>query len=313
MRKFILNLLLFSIITGAAILSVFLLANGTTDPYYLKLTTPAQQSLIIGTSKAAQGLQPSIFDEIIYPGKQKHFYNYSFSLDDSPFGPVYLQSIQKKLSPETKDGIFVVTVDPWSLSGGKDESGGSEHFRDANGCLSGLPSVTMDPNIFYLLNSYNNSYYQILVNYKFQKREFLKRDGWLEIRVPMDSNSVRKRTAGKVGFYQDEMLKRYTFMPERFDYLIKTIEFLQKHGEVFMVRLPVTEGIFEVDDAAMPDFDNKMEDISLKYNIPYMNYRVRPHVYDYTDGNHLYKTSGEVVSKEIASWILEEQAKKKNK
>lgn len=310
MRKFILNLLLFSILLGAAILFVFLLANGSTDPYYLKLTTPVQQSLIIGTSKAAQALQPSIFDEIIYPEKQKHFYNYSFSLDDSPFGPVYLQSIQKKLAHDAKDGIFVVTVDPWSLSGGENEIADTLQFRDAKGCLSGLYSVTMNPNIFYLLNSYSNSYYQILVNYKFQKREFLKKDGWLEIRVPMDSNSVKKRTAGKVGYYKDEMLKRYTFMPERYDYLIKTIKFLQQHGEVFLVRLPVTEGIFEVDDAAMPDFDSKMEDISKKYNVPYLNYRTRPHEFEYTDGNHLYKTSGAVVSEEIANWILEQQTKK---
>jgi hypothetical protein len=310
MRKFILNFLLFSILIGAAVSFVFLLANGNTDPYYLKLTTPVQQSLIIGTSKAAQGLQPSIFDEIIYPGKQKHFYNYSFSLDDSPFGPTYLQSIREKLDPNTKDGIFIVTVDPWSLTGGENEIADTLQFRDANGCLSGLYSVTMNPNIFYLFNSYSNSYYQILVNSKFQKREFLKKDGWLEIRVPMDSNSVMKRTAGKVGFYEETMLNNYKFSPLRLNYLEKTIEFLQKHGTVYIVRIPVTEGIFAVDDKFMPDFDEKMEHLSKKYNAPYLSYRNRPHVYDYTDGNHLYKTSGAVVSAEIANWILEQQAKK---
>lgn len=311
MRKFILNLLLFSILIGAAISSVFILANGNTDPYYLKLTTPTQQSMIVGTSKAAQGLQPSIFNEIIYPDKQKHFYNFSFSLDDSPFGPVYLQSIQKKLAPDTKDGIFVVTVDPWSLSGGENEIADTLQFRDANGCLSGLYSVTMNPNVFYLLNSYSYSYYQILVNYKFQKREFLKKDGWLEIRGPMDSLSVAKRTDGKVAYYKETMLNTYKYSPLRFEYLERTIAFLKKHGQVYIVRIPVTEGIFLVDDLFMPDFDLKMEQLSVKYDAPYLNYRNRPHVYDYTDGNHLYKTSGAVVSAEIANWILEEQAKKK--
>jgi len=310
MKKFLISLALFTFLSFAIFYAVFAIANGSTEPYYLKLTTPLQESMILGTSKAAQGLQPEIFTEVIYPEMKKHFYNYSFSLDDSPFGPAYLESIKKKLKPGTTDAIFVLTVDPWSLSGGENELGGIENFRDADGCLAKISIVDMNPNIDYLINAYKYSYYRILMNYKLQKHEFLKKDGWLEIKVPMDSASEAKRTAGKVGFYRNEMLNKYKFMPERFDYLVKTIEFLQQHGKVYLVRLPVTEGIFEVDDEAMPDFDEKMELLSKKYNVPYLSYRTRPHDFDYTDGNHLYKTSGAVVSAEIANWILEQQAKK---
>ena len=56
-----------------------------------------------------------------------------------------------------------------------------------------------------------------------------------------------------------------------------------------------------------------MEQLSKKYNAPYLSYRKLPHKFDYTDGNHLYKTSGAVVSAEVANWIKEEQAKKDDK
>lgn len=300
-------MLIFSILSVAGIYAVFALANGNSDPYYLKLTTPLQQSMILGSSKAAQGLQPSVFNEVIYPDNNKHFYNYSFSLDDSPFGPEYLKSIKKKLDPSTKDAIFVITIDPWSLSGGKEEITDTLQFREADGCLANSRSVTMSPNIFYLLNAYNPSYYQILLSLKLQKREFLKKDGWLEIRVPMDSVSVKKRTIVKVQYYVETMLNEYNFSPTRLEYLAKTIEFLQKHGTVYLVRLPVTEEIFAVDDQYMPDFDSKMMHLADKYNLQYYNYRTQDHVFDYTDGNHLFKTSGEVVSRQLSEWILKNQ------
>jgi hypothetical protein len=311
MRDFIIKILIFSAICGAVIFAVFALANGKSDAYYLKFTTPKQHSFILGTSKAAQGLQPEIFNEIIYPEKKLYFYNYSFSLDDSPYGPVYLESIEKKLDPSTKNGIFVLTVDPWSFSSLKSKSPDSLRFYEIDGILGGLGCVAMNPNIFYFINSYQYSYFQIILNLKTQKREFLKTDGWLEIRVPMDSISINERTKNKVQFYEENLISRSEFSNARFDYLIKTIAFLQQHGTVFLVRLPVTEKIFRVEDQFMPDFDKKMGQLSEMYNIPYMNYRKLPHVYDYTDGNHLYKTSGAVVSAEIANWILEEQAKKK--
>ena len=93
MKKFILRVILFSTILSAGFLSVFLFAGGKSDSYYLRFTSPRQHSMIIGTSKAAQDLQPSIMDPIVFPDEKDAFYNYSFNIIDSPFGYIYLKSI----------------------------------------------------------------------------------------------------------------------------------------------------------------------------------------------------------------------------
>ncbi|HEY9115147.1 MAG TPA: hypothetical protein VIN10_10640, partial [Bacteroidales bacterium] len=198
MREFITKVIIFSAICGAVIFAVFAFADGKSDAFYLKFTTPRQHAFILGTSKSAQGLQPEIFNEIIYPENESHFYNYSFSVADSPYGPVYLESIKRKLDPSTKNGIFVLTVDPWSISSMKEDTANGVYFGEEKGVLSNLRCVSMNPNIFYFLNSYQSSYFQIILNSKTQKREFLKKDGWLEIRVPMDSASVLERTNVKL-------------------------------------------------------------------------------------------------------------------
>ena len=44
---------------------IVLKADGNLDPFYIRFTTPKQKNMILGTSRAAQGLQPSIFDNVL--------------------------------------------------------------------------------------------------------------------------------------------------------------------------------------------------------------------------------------------------------
>ena len=115
MKKFLLNASIFSALLTGSILAVFFIADGRSDSYYTRFTTGTQHSLVIGTSRAAQGINPQVLDEIIYKNNEHHFFNYSFSLFDSPFGPAYYKSITKKLNPVVTDGIFIIAVDPWSV------------------------------------------------------------------------------------------------------------------------------------------------------------------------------------------------------
>ena len=50
----------------------------------------------------------------------------------------------------------------------------------------------------------------------------------------------------------------------------------------------------------MPDFDQKMDSLSNEYKTPYFNFILDSEKYRYTDGNHIYKQSGKVLSEEIA-------------
>lgn len=305
MKRFLIQVFLFSVLLLAGMLVVFLLANGKSDAYYVRFTTPRQSSLILGTSRAAQGLQPSVFNEIIYKNKAQQFFNYSFSLIDSPYGPAYYESIKRKLDPNTGDGIFIVTVDPWSISDTAADQNNADDLIENKSFISKTKYVNLNPNLFYLIKSYNEPYINIIRKWNSTTALNLHKDGWLEVDAPMDSVHVAKSLAAKLAFYRKNYLPAYKFSDLRLNYLSKTIKFLQQHGKVYLVRLPVHQSMFTIENELMPDFDDKINAIARDENIPYLNFSLIENEYQYVDGNHLYKTSGKEVSAIVARWIAE--------
>lgn len=98
MIKFIVKTLSFSLVISILFLWICSNADGYTDPFYMRFTTSKQNSLILGTSRAAQGLQPKFFDSIL----KETILNYSFTVAHSPFGKTYLRSIKKKMDLNSK-------------------------------------------------------------------------------------------------------------------------------------------------------------------------------------------------------------------
>jgi hypothetical protein len=307
MTKFIINVSVFSALLMAGILGVFFIADGKSDSYYSRFTTSLQHSLIIGTSRAAQGLQPSVFNEVLYKDKAHHFFNYSFSLIDSPFGPAYYESIKRKLNPNVKDGIFIIAVDPWALSSTNEDPNDSLHFIENKRFIGKTKFVDINPNIPYLVESYAEPYINIIRKWRGFADLYVHKDGWLEVVVSMDSTAVAERLENKIKDYRANFLPRYKFSSVRQNYLVKTISFLQNHGNVYLVRLPVQQSILDIENELMPDFDEKINNIAGKLDVKYLNFKLMENKYQYVDGNHLYQSSGREVSYKIANWIAEKK------
>jgi len=303
MKKFLLHTTIFSIPILAVVLAVFYIANGKTDAYYLRFTTPQQQNLILGTSGAAQDLQPEIINPIVFKNTQQHFFNYSFSFFDSPFGPAYFESIKRKLDPATKDGIFIIAVNPWSIAKKKNELDNPENFSENKRFIAKTKLVNLNPNIPYLVQSYSEPYINIIRKWKDSSDMVLHKDGWMEIDAPMDSASVLKHRNNKVKEYLQDYLPVYEFSGERYGSLRELITFLQNHGKVYLVRLPIHPVMFEIEDKVMPDFDDKIISLAAACKVPYLNFKKMDNHYQYVDGNHLYKASGKEVSDSVATWI----------
>ena len=295
MKKFLIESSLFSVAIIASVYFVFLQADGKSDPFYLRTTTPKQSSLILGTSKAAQGLMP----EFINPYLETDIYNFSFTVAHSPFGPAYLSAIEKKLDPRTKDGIFIITVDPWSISSDGIDPNDENQFGESKSFMGTLSSFSSKPNVSYILNSYGDNYIKILLN--FSQME-VHDDGWLEVFPPMDSTSVKNRIAENIQ-EQKTKLKNYKFSQTRFEYLKKTIETLKTHGKVYLVRLPVDNRIAAIEARLLPDFDKKIDELAKSEAVPYLNLMNSDTKFTFTDGIHLYKDSAKDVSAEVGKWI----------
>ncbi len=297
MKKFILLSIGFVLATLICFLAILSTANGRTDPFYIRFTTPPQENLIIGTSRAAQGVVPSVLKDKL----GVDMFNYSFTILQSPFGPTYLNSIKKKLKENTTNGTFIITVDPWSISSSYKDPNNVAFFKESELCLGNTHYVNMNPNFDYLINNMKGEYLSILT--KRNHEALLHEDGWLEVSPNMDAAVVAQKTNNLIAKYQEHGLNNNKFSALRFEYLIKTIDFLKAHGQVYLVRLPVHPRMMEIEEQLMPDFNAKLNEISTLtegyYDLTYLNDSVL-----FTDGNHLYKESGKYVSAVLADWIL---------
>lgn len=312
MKFFILKTILFLLFPGIVLIAAFFVADGVTDEFYMRFTTPRQKSMVVGTSRAAQGIQPYVIDSVFNAGNHKlNLFNYSFTVAHSPYGPAYYKSIRKKLDESSLTGKFIVAVDPWSISSKAQNPNDSSIFPENNLSVGKTKCIDCYPNFEYLTNSYSKPLLMVfvdklLVALKMEGKEslLLHKDGWLEVTVSMDSMEVRKRIEKKVSDYEKNELPYYHFSSLRYEYLKKTIDLFQKHGDVYLVRLPVSKRMKDLDDRMLPEFDSVISSLAKSRNIPYLNFCLSSEDYKYTDGNHLYKESGYVLSKKIGELML---------
>ena len=294
MTRFIVNFVLFISALAGSICFIMYQADGYSDPYYLKFTTPKQGSLIIGTSKALQGLNPDPMKEIL----DKGIYNYAFDISKSPFGPKYLESIKRKLSSKSRHGIFIITVDCWSIYSKRDDPNDIQNFSENNTCVGEMTVVDQFPNFYYLSNYMSGKYHKILSR---PAVTFLHDNGWLEVSLDLDSISVARRTKTTLLEYE-KYAEEYRFSKVRLDYLVQTINYLDDFGDVYLVRLPISPQLMQIENRLAPNFSNLMQ-LPAKRSCGFLDLTDKNSLFSYTDGVHLSKESGQIVSIEIAKWI----------
>ena len=298
MRKFIVNVSLFGILCIISIYIVLSKADGYADPYYLRFTTPKQNSFIIGTSKAAQGLNPEVINKTL----NSDIYNYSFDKSKSPFGPAYLNSIKRKLSKQKKDGIFIVTVDCWSIYSKDKDPNDISSFGENTSCVGEMEHVDQNPNFQYLTKYMSGNYYRIISKPPVAQ---LHENGWLEVSLDMDAASVQRRTKSTLVEYRN-LVSLNQFSKVRLDYLVKTIDYLKQYGHVYLVRLPVSPKLMEIENQLSPNFSEFMQ-LPTEKSSGFLDLTSKNNLFNYTDGVHLSAKSSKLVSEEIALWIKDRE------
>ncbi|OUR93396.1 hypothetical protein A9Q87_05485 [Flavobacteriales bacterium 34_180_T64] len=307
MKRFLTHIVLFLILFGISSYLILSQADGHTDAFYTKFTTKKQNALIIGSSRAAQGIQPKVINNLI---SNLSIYNYAFSRVHTPYGKPYLSSIQKKLDSNTSNGIFLVEVNPWSICKQKGEVLDLTYFKEQDSFLGEVENPNSNPNLTYLLNYYNGRYVEILTKKgKNHHGEtlFVHNDGWFEVKLEDSPERTISRIKSTVKSYKNIRNEYEGKSNIRMDFLMKTIQFLQEHGSVYLVRLPINEEMLTIENGLLPRFDSEIMDISRMLNAPYINLMPSRNNYKYTDGHHLNYESGQEVSKIIAELIKKEK------
>jgi len=291
MKRFIIHTALFCTVLLGTFAYILSRADGYSGAFYMKISSPKKTNLILGTSKAAQGIQPQILKEILH----KNFYNYAFAIFASPYGETYLKSIESKLDTQKKDNIFILTVDPWSISSVTKSPNDSLNFREKESFLNEIKNVTQYPNFKYLIKFYDEKYYNILSK---NSSAFLHNNGWLEVYLDEDKNSINRRTEFTLNDYKNKV-EKYHFSEKRLSYLINTINYLNAYGVVYLVRLPVHPDLMEIEESVINDF-NKVISPAISKSEMYIDLTKYNSELQYTDGVHLNKKSGEKITKLIA-------------
>jgi hypothetical protein len=310
MQKLLLRLtLLLGTVALLGSLGIWLgLRRGYVDAFYARFTSPPAGSLVLGTSRAAQGIKPSVLAMQLGKSYEGPWLNYAFTLAESPYGPGYLSSIQRKLALGTKKGLFVLAVDPWSLALPKDVKLGDRRFTKGRNVLfpeeksmvSQVASVSQNPNLDYLAHYLHRPFYQLLLNADTAHVvERLHPDGWLEIALPpptADTALLRRRTAEKLATYR-KLAATSSPSFERYLSLLGTIDLLKQHGRVVLVRLPTDPAMAALERQFHPDFDQLMS----QPRVLYLNYLDQP--YPTNDGNHITRQAAEQFSQQLAADI----------
>ena len=311
LKIFFLKFLILSLVVFCSIYwLLYYFPNGYKDPFYKRFSTPPAPSLIIGTSRAAQGIVPFVLEkELKNSNYNVPIFNYAFTILHSPFGEEYSNSIKRKIKhSESKNGLFILAVDPWSISA----SVYKDSLKEATSIMKDVSSVNSNPNFQYFFKFYKPLYNLLLP--PTSNRIFLHDDGWLEISIDTNSQQtkreMRESLIEKIKNYEGntKTLRKSSF---RIEELNKLIEYLQTEGDVFLVRLPVCKEMINLEKKYMPSFDTIINEIANRYRINYFNYTKHPEDFITIDGNHLLNCSGVKVSKMIAHDII--QSKKNNR
>jgi hypothetical protein len=266
------------------------------DHFYRRFTTPKGKSLILGTSRSAQGIKPSVINKRITKNNNE-IINHSFAFGPSSFGPNYLREIKQKVDPDVTNGLFIISVDPWSLTKDIDnmEDDTARYFEIRQKLFVGnLKSSSSNPNFEYLKNYWSNRFsifenlFKSWINYK--RLIVLHEDGWLELNMPLEMEAINKRIVNSTAEYAEMKL---IISGTRMKYLSEMVQFLNNKGTVVLVRMPVSKPMAELEAVRFPEFSDSIQAIANANNVHFFDFIELSGQFQTVDTHHLYKEEAE--------------------
>jgi hypothetical protein len=254
------------------------------DPYYLKLLAPSKGGLILGDSRALQGIDPDQFD---FPIE-----NFAFTIGHSPYDASYIKLIRKKI-PKGRGFQHLVSVTPWSLI---NNTGSKE---DLNPFFSErLQLGFYNPNFEYI-SKYMDLSFTNLLNL-LSSHAFTCDNGWLK--QEMDSADLYREYPRRVKEKVENYEIKYPILvinlkTQRVQNLLEIIFLLKRSGNVNIVRLPVSKEMLDLENRRFPKFNQLLLEIAELSNSGYID--LTDMKVQTTDGNHIWYKEVERVSKQL--------------
>ncbi|MBR9853728.1 MAG: hypothetical protein GYB37_04005 [Algicola sp.] len=305
MRYFILKLtLFFSLLASAYLFMVNKLSEGYVDMYYPKYTQHAG-GLVIGLSRADQGIDPKTIVENLELKTDLPLIN--FAANQYYYGEVYLEGIKQKLKHGSGNGLFILSVSPGSFTG--PIGFGTKGIKEMDGktAMGKAEDFNSDPNYSYIINCYGQGLYHALFAQRAPGNMITHDNGWNEILTSGSdfvlSDALKmdwKRQ--NLDYFQRRLPKEET-KDYRWEWFGKTIEYLRDKGQVVLVRMPADKEVFDFENSNSLNFDRSMDSIIKIHQIPYLDYSKNSSYFETYDGSHLHSGSAIQFSTQLAKDI----------
>jgi hypothetical protein len=275
--------------------------NGYTDDFYLRVSSPRQASLVVGTSRAAQGIVPEELDARAL-GFGGPLYNFAFTSANSRYGKVYFDVIERKLAPAPGGarGLFLLEVSPLALSIDKGTAGS---LPEEKTFLAKLHLLSTSPNPEYPLYVPERGYDIIdrsVRRLTGKTRLLLHADGWLEVTPDTDPQRFATQLQHKLVDYRKAFAASEPSELRR-EYLRRTLALFARHGSAVLVRMPIHPELAALEQAYMPGFDAEMASLAREQHARYIDLSDLNASVATTDGNHLRRDSARQVTRELRS------------
>lgn len=285
------------------------------DRYYLKVTTPKATSLILGTSRASQGIIPQIINDKLVGTFDGYIVNHAFTMGLTPYGPSYERFVKQKIEEGTKNGIYILEVSPSAFcalatlpNDTKNIINDTSFFTERHSFVGKITNSSTNPNVQYLTKFYSERHfifehwYNEIIN---KDRAILENNpyGSMNVVVKADTVNLNFRLKRRLNYY----LKEYEgigFSQARFEAFDRMVQYLKERGKVYIVRLPIAELMMKEEMRIFPDFDQKMEAFAQQNGLHYFNYINYSKNYITTDGSHLYRPSADLITTQLCDSIL---------
>ncbi|GAA4274194.1 hypothetical protein GCM10022258_34900 [Aquimarina gracilis] len=263
--------------------------GGNVDYFYEKFTSPKAKSMIIGDSRSFQGIQPHIMNQYFESkGFDVPVLNYSFTIAQAIIGPLYNESIFKKLDTATKNGIFVISITPEMLTTHDNFNDEEGEFREAGQPPHNMNFVSINPNYEYLIKNISLFHFKAV----FRQKSKVHKNGWLEeTNLPTDKAVYEEWKDNQISLFLRDV-EKYKISRVRMQSLSNLIQKLKHHGNVFLIRMPIGNDFLGYERKYFPNFENLVDSIAKVNSIKYYDFNTYEKKYNTYDGHHIDKFSG---------------------
>lgn len=301
MKLLLLKLSLFFIICQGIVTVVLVNYGGNVDYFYEKFTTPKTKSMIIGDSRSLQGIQPGVINTYFKDKKYElPILNYSFTIAQALMGPLYNESIFKKLDTTSNKGLFIISVTPDMLTSYEGYNNEKGEFREFGQPPHNMNFVNVNPNYEYLIKNFSFFHFKGV----FRKSSTLHKDGWLEeTNLPSNKQVFENWKKSQIALYLKDQ-ERLELSNVRLNSLVTLVRKLDRYGDVYLLRMPISKEYLGYEEKYYPNFDRTIDSISKKYQTPYFNFNTMDMIYETYDGHHIDKFAGKEFTKNLCKLIL---------